>query len=153
MDYETLSNCFIAVFEDIKSEEQEIFVVHESKNDIVKLLTFLMRNINYDEWHVSFNGLGFDSQITEHILQNADTLLEWSGEDIAKFVYSKAQDTIRRQNENEFLEFSPRDLQIRQVDVFKLNHWDNPAKRSSLKWIQIAWIGKTSLICLYIIVV
>ena len=138
MDYETLSNCFIAVFEDIKSEEQEIFVVHESKNDIVKLLTFLMRNINYDEWHVSFNGLGFDSQITEHILQNADTLLEWSGEDIAKFVYSKAQDTIRRQNENEFLEFSPRDLQIRQVDVFKLNHWDNPAKRSSLKWIQFS---------------
>ena len=138
MDYETLSNCFIAVFEDIKSEEQEIFVVHESKNDIVKLLTFLMRNINYDEWHVSFNGLGFDSQITEHILQNADTLLEWSGEDIAKFVYSKAQDTIRRQNENEFLEFSPRDLQIKQVDVFKLNHWDNPAKRSSLKWIQFS---------------
>jgi hypothetical protein len=35
-----------------------------------------------------------------------------------------------------FLEFSPRDLQINQVDVFKLNHWDNNAKRSSLKWIQ-----------------
>ena len=24
----------------------------------------------------------------------------------------------------------------RQIDVFKLHHWDNPAKRSSLKWIQ-----------------
>ena len=40
------------------------------------------------------------------------------------------------QNAGEFLEFSPKDLQINQVDVFKLNHWDNPAKRSSLKWIQ-----------------
>ena len=23
-----------------------------------------------------------------------------------------------------------------QIDVFKMHHWDNPAKRSSLKWIQ-----------------
>ena len=27
-------------------------------------------------------------------------------------------------------------MSINQIDVFKLNHWDNPAKRSSLKWIQ-----------------
>ena len=60
------------------------------------------------------------------------------GEEIARFLYGKAQDIIQRQNEGEFSEFSPRDLQIRQVDVFKLNHWDNPAKRSSLKWIQFS---------------
>jgi hypothetical protein len=136
MDYETLSNCFIAVFESVKSEDQEIFVCHESKNDIVELVEFLLRNKSLDEWHVSFNGLGFDSQITEHILRNAEQLLEQSGKTIAKFLYNKAQDVIRRSNDGEFLEFSPRDLSIRQVDVFKLNHWDNNAKRSSLKWIQ-----------------
>jgi hypothetical protein len=138
MDYETLSNCFLAVFEDIKSEDREIFVCHSSKNDILELVTFLERNIAYDEWHVSFNGLGFDSQITEHILRTKEQLLEMDGESIARFVYDKAQDVIQRQSEGEFLEFSPRDLQIKQVDVFKLNHWDNPAKRSSLKWIQFS---------------
>ncbi len=136
MDYETLSNCFIAVFEDIKSEDREIFVMHESRNDIVPFLTFLMHNVNNNEWHVSFNGLGFDSQITEHCLAKGHDLLDMTGDEIARFVYSKAQDVIRRQSDGEFLEFSPRDLSIRQVDVFKLNHWDNPAKRSSLKWIQ-----------------
>ncbi len=136
MDYETLSNCFIAVFEDIKTDDREIFVIHESRNDIVSFLSFLMRNINHNEWHVSFNGLGFDSQITEHCLKNGHDLLDMSGDEIARFIYSKAQNVIQRQNEGEFLEFSPRDLQIKQVDVFKLNHWDNPAKRSSLKWIQ-----------------
>jgi hypothetical protein len=136
MDYETLSNCFIAVFESVKSEDQEIFVCHESKNDIVELVEFLLRNKSLDEWHVSFNGLGFDSQITEHILKNAEQLVEQSGKTIAKFLYNKAQDVIRRSNEGEFLEFSPRDLSIRQIDVYKLNHWDNNAKRSSLKWIQ-----------------
>ena len=138
MDYETLSNCFIAVFEDIKSEDKEIFVIHESRNDLDVFLNFLDTNIVQDEWHVSFNGLGFDSQITEHILRNKDQLVYGygDGEEIARWIYDKAQEVIRRQNEGEFLEFSPNDLQIRQVDVFKLNHWDNPAKRSSLKWIQ-----------------
>lgn len=136
MDFETLSNCFIAVFEDIKSDHQEIFVIHESRNDIEKLLYFLDTNIVQDEWHVSFNGLGFDSQITEYILRNADQLKIMLPADVAKYIYSKAQLVISKQNSGEFLEFSPKDLQIRQVDVFKLNHWDNPAKRSSLKWIQ-----------------
>ena len=136
MDFETLSNCFIAVFEEIKSDHQEIFVIHESRNDIQDLVHFLNKNKNQDEWHVSFNGLGFDSQITEYILRNQDHLIHGTGDSIARYLYGKAQNIIQRQNAGEFLEFSPRDLQIRQVDVFKLNHWDNPAKKSSLKWIQ-----------------
>jgi len=136
MDYETLSNCFIACFESVKSEDREIFTVHKDKNEIAEFIAFLERNIQLQEWHVSFNGLGFDSQITEHVLRNAGMLSFMDGEEIAEFIYSKAQDVIGRQNRQEFLEFSLRDLHINQVDVFKLNHWDNNAKRSSLKWIQ-----------------
>ena len=136
MDYETLSNCFIACFEAVNSEEQRIFVIHESQNDILELVEFLEENISSEEWHVSFNGLGFDSQITEYILRNKDSIIHNTGETIAKWIYGKAQNVINRQNAGEFLEFSPRDLQINQVDIFKLNHWDNAAKRSSLKWIQ-----------------
>jgi hypothetical protein len=136
MDYETLSNCFIAVFEDIKSEHTETFICHKSKNDILEFITFLERNISLGEWHVSFNGLAFDSQITEYILKDKDQLLEQDGDTIAKFIYQKAQETIENSNNGDFAKFSPKNLSIRQIDVFKLNHWDNPAKRSSLKWIQ-----------------
>ena len=136
MDYETLSNCFIAVFEDIKSEHTETFICHKSQNDILEFITFLERNITLGEWHVSFNGLAFDSQITEYILRDKDQLLEQDGDTIAKFIYQKAQETIENSNNGDFAKFSPKNLSIRQIDVFKLNHWDNPAKRSSLKWIQ-----------------
>jgi len=136
MDYETLSNCFIAVFEDIKSEHTETFICHKSQNDILEFITFLERNITLGEWHVSFNGLSFDSQITEYILRDKDQLLEQDGDTIAKFIYQKAQETIENSNNGDFAKFSPKNLSIRQIDVFKLNHWDNPAKRSSLKWIQ-----------------
>jgi hypothetical protein len=138
MDYETLSNCFLGVFESVKTEDRIIFVIHKSQNDILELVTFLERNIALDEWHVSFNGLAFDSQITEHILRNKEQLLEQDGETIARFIYRKAQETIQRSNSGEFAEFSPKNLSIKQIDVFKLNHWDNPAKRSSLKWIEFS---------------
>jgi hypothetical protein len=138
MDWETLSNCFLGVFESVKTEDRMIFVIHKSQNDILELVTFLERNIALDEWHVSFNGLAFDSQITEHILRNKEQLLEQDGETIARFIYRKAQETIQRSNSGEFAEFSPRNLSIKQIDVFKLNHWDNPAKRSSLKWIEFS---------------
>jgi hypothetical protein len=138
MDYETLSNMFLGVFESVKTEDRMIFVIHKSQNDILELVTFLERNIALDEWHVSFNGLAFDSQITEHILRNKEQLLEQDGETIARFIYRKAQETIQRSNSGEFAEFSPKNLSIKQIDVFKLNHWDNPAKRSSLKWIEFS---------------
>ena len=42
MDYETIVNCFVAVFIDYKDDNvKHLFVVHESRNDFNKLVTFL----------------------------------------------------------------------------------------------------------------
>jgi len=136
MDYETLSNCFVAVFEDYKANIRNIFIIHKLANHLPELVKFLERNRDNQEWHISFNGLAFDSQITEYILRDKDILLGSSAEDVAGALYKKAQEIISRQDRGEFSEFSERDLSILQVDLFKLNHWDNAAKRSSLKWIQ-----------------
>lgn len=138
MDYETLSNCFTACFIGVSSEDTEVFIIHDLQNDIDSFLGFLEQNVTLDEWHVSFNGLGFDGQITEYIIRNADQLREMGGCEIAEWIYSKAQHVIETSNAGEFLEFSERNMSINQVDVYKLNHWDNPAKRSSLKWIQFS---------------
>lgn len=135
-DYETLSNCFVAVFEHYKEDSRKIFVVHKLMNHLPELIKFLEQNATNGEWHISFNGLAFDSQITEYILREKDILLQSEAEDVAKAIYAKAQEVIDRQERGEWSEYSERDLKIKQVDVFKLNHWDNPAKRSSLKWIQ-----------------
>ena len=98
MDYETISNCFIAVFEEVNTTNTIVFTVHDLKNDINELIEFLERNITFDEWHVSFNGLGFDSQITESIIRKADMLREMSGCEIAEWIYGKAQDIIQNQD-------------------------------------------------------
>ena len=135
-DYETLINCFIAVFTEYLTDETHVFVIHNLQNDFDALLNFLNTNRMLGEYHISFNGLSFDSQITEYLLTEGEYLREESPEVIAHSIYQKAQETIERSNNNEFSEYSPRDLRINQLDLFKMNHWDNMAKRSSLKWIE-----------------
>lgn len=136
MDFETLSNCFVAVFEHYKEEKVEVFAVCNIQNDFPALVKFLHSNIAKQEWHISYNGLAFDAQITEFILDNYQELGKLDGDDIAGAIYQCAQDTIDLMSNKLFPKYSPYKMRIRQIDIFKLNHWDNPAKSSSLKWIQ-----------------
>ncbi len=136
MDYETLSNCFVAVFEHYKTSEERVFIVHELQNDFDDFIDFLHTNRDEKQWHISYNGLAFDAQVTQYILNNYHMWHSMCAEDIAGIIYDFAQETIARQNRKEWGVFAPWHIQIGQIDLFKLHHWDNPAKRSSLKWIQ-----------------
>jgi len=136
MDYETLSNCFVAVFKHYKTDETHIYSVCKLQNDYEKFIDFLKQNIENKEWHISYNGLAFDAQVTHNIIKHHDQLRDMEGEDVAHEIYKYAQACIQKSNDGEFQEYAEWNMSIKQIDVFKLNHWDNAAKRSSLKWIQ-----------------
>ena len=135
MDYETLKNCFVAVFKHYKTEEIHVFKICTLQDDFGDFIEFLQKNVREKNWHISFNGLSFDGQITNHILHN---YIGWEegGRKFAANIYQYAQDVIARSNRKEWQEYPEWKMLIPQIDVFKLNHWDNPAKRSSLKWIE-----------------
>ena len=138
MDYETLINCFAAVFKHYKTDEKRIFVIHDLRNDYTEFIEFLHQNKDQGERHISYNGLGFDAQVTEHILKKEGTWDNLTGCQMASEIYKIAQDTISKTQNRDWLDFYEGNMCIPQIDVFKLNHWDNPAKRSSLKWIQFS---------------
>ena len=123
MDYETLSNCFLGVFEHYKTDEVKVFTVGKLRNDLDKLLDFFDENIQFNQWHISFNGLAFDSQITEYILRNRDMLMNVSGEKAAEKIYAKAQDCINRMTQGEFQEYSEKNLSIKQIDIFMKDNY------------------------------
>lgn len=137
MDYETLSNCFVAVFEHYKEDKRRVFVINKQtpRTQFDEFVQFLNTNLEKDEWHISYNGLAFDSQITQYVLNNYEDWIYHTNDEIAKLLYKYAQYIITGQDDRK-LDFREWELQINQIDVFKLNHWDNAAKRSGLKWIQ-----------------
>lgn len=136
MDYETIINCFIAVFEHYKTDERKVFVVCKQRNDFPEFIKFLTECKNNNQWHISYNGLGFDAQITQKLLDNQKYLIGLPAEPLVKYIYDYAQQVIDKNNRGEFADYAPYKLKIKQIDLFKLNHWDNKAKMSSLKWIQ-----------------
>jgi hypothetical protein len=137
MDYETLPNCFMGVFEHYKEDGvRHVFIMYDTRNDIEKLINFLIDCARLKQWHISYNGLAFDAQISEHIIRNKEKLSKMNGTEVAEYIYKYAQQVIGKSDRGEFQEFSPKQLSIKQIDLFKMNHWDNKAKMSSLKWIQ-----------------
>jgi len=139
MDYETMINCFVGVFQHYKDNSvRKIFVINKDQNDFAEFVKFLKECKDKKQWHISYNGLEFDSQITEHVIRKHGSLSKLPGEEIAGKLYEYAQDIISRKDRGEFVEYPLFKLSIRQIDLFKLNHWDNRAKSSSLKWVQYA---------------
>jgi hypothetical protein len=136
MDYETICNCFVAVFEHYKTDERKVFVVCEQRNDFPEFVTFLQKCVTETQWHISYNGLGFDAQISQKLINNQKYLRNLPTDALVKYIYDYAQTVIDKNNKGDFAEFAPYKLKIKQIDLFKLNHWDNKAKMSSLKWIQ-----------------
>lgn len=137
MDYETLVNCFVAVFQHYKDDGvKHVFIIHDQRNDFVKFVNFLKSCVKNKQYHISYNGLAFDAQITQFILDNQAKLSQLSTKDLIDEIYKYAQKTINRTEKNEFPDYAPYKIAIKQIDLFKMNHWDNRAKMSSLKWIQ-----------------
>jgi len=137
-DYETIQNCFVAVFTGYSSSDTRIFVVNRDRNDLPDFLDFLDDNIAYKDWHLGYNNLAFDAQITEFILENRDELYHLSSDDFTATIAQYASSVIGKSNRGEWLDYPEFKLSIPCLDIFKLNHWDSMAKRCSLKWIQFS---------------
>jgi hypothetical protein len=140
MDYETIVNCFVAVFELYNKDERKIFIINKHQNDAAEFVNFLIESRKSKDWHFGYNNLAFDAQITEFILANKDEFLDprADGEALADRIYEYAQYVIGKSDRNEFLDYPEFKLSIKCVDIYKLNHWDSNAKRTSLKWTQFS---------------
>jgi hypothetical protein len=138
MDYETMANCFVGVFEHYQTGETKVFAIHELRNDFDEFAEFLHQNADNGERHISFNGLAFDAQITEYFLKYEKQWKKFSPGRVANEIYQKAQFVIDKSNKREWLDYYEAKMKIPQLDLYKLNHWDSGAKRASLKWIQFS---------------
>lgn len=137
-DKECLTNFFCELFIDYKSDTEHLFIIHESNNMLKDLIDFYEKNVKQKEWHISFNGINFDSQLTMFILKNKQKLLLMSGQEVAKELYKKAQNCIDRSKKQEWQEFPEKSITIKQLDLFRLNGWDGAQRRASLKKIQFS---------------
>lgn len=136
MDYETIVNCFIGCFEHYKTDERRTFIIWKERNDIKEFIQFLEDNIRDNQWHISFNGLSFDGQVTHHILKNKWKYLKMTSDQFTSDIQQFAGNVINSTNGGGFPPYYFGNFKHHHIDLFKQNHWDNKAKKTSLKWAE-----------------
>lgn len=132
-DIETLLEYFLVVVY-IPGEDKKAFKINKNENNIDAFVSFTDKYKDY--YWVGYNNIRFDSQVIEWVLRNYDQWHELSSLEICAKIHQKAQDVIHDANFDVFPEFRESDLSLKQIDLFKVNHFDNKNRMVSLKRLE-----------------
>lgn len=126
-DIETIINCFTVTFMDVEDESNVFtFGVHDKLDHRPQLRRFINEDV---KGLVGFNNINFDRKILNYVCDSSDRL---SADTVAKTAYEMAQCII---SDMPFIE-SRRYGSAPDLDLYLLYHFNNEARRTSLKWIQ-----------------
>lgn len=128
-DIETLSNLFTYTGKNLKTGEVVQFTIWKNKNELIPFLQHLSKL----EGQVGYNNLKFDYPVIHYVMVNYEKLMGFTGDKVAKLIYKKAQEVISK----EFSEVKQDQVMIRQLDLFRIWHFDNKARITSLKKLEI----------------
>lgn len=130
-DIETYLRCFLFVGKMEGVNHINVFEISSRKNQKQELLGHLNMLQNSGVVMCGFNSLGFDWPIVNQLIVNPHTFNE-------QRAYLLGQDIIHSQGYGNAGNHNVRmsDRFIPQVDLVKVNHFDNPSKRTSLKTLQ-----------------
>ena len=134
-DLETFPNCFsfTAIKED--GTEPQVFEMSTRKNEAEAMFSFLDILRKRKDRMVGFNNLGFDYPILHELIKIRDRAIVVSGKAVAVKAYALAQEQIKQQDG--FSKSIPTAQEyVKQIDLFKIHHFDNKARATSLKMIE-----------------
>lgn len=130
-DIETYPNVFTLAVEHADAPLRWMFEISDWRNDsrqIVEFLTYLKQT---NARMVGFNNLGFDYPVLHTLIR--------MGHSDADTLYQKAQSIIGSQDEDgsKWMHLvKPSDQFVPQIDLFKIHHFDNKARATSLKVLE-----------------
>lgn len=129
-DIETYPNVFTLAIEHAEAPLTWMFEISDWRNDSKEIIAFLQHLKETNARLVGFNSLGFDYPVLHTLIR--------MGHGDAKTLYDKAQAIIQSQdNEDRWAhQVNPSDRFIEQIDLFKIHHFDNKARATSLKVLE-----------------
>ena len=130
-DLETYPNVFTMAVEHADAPLKWMFEISDWRNDSRQIVEFVRWLADTKARMVGFNNIGFDYAILHQLMQ--------MGQSDAKTLYLKAQAVIASHDDddNKWLHtVKPSDRHVAQIDLFKIHHFDNKARSTSLKALE-----------------
>ena len=123
-DIETFSNCFTYTDYDPETKEIKIFVITDFKNEYKEFVEYIKDLEKKKAGMVGFNNLFFDWPVIYAMMEHKL--------DTAPAIYSFVQNLIKEEKRP----FTKQT--VNQLDLYLLNHYDNKARSTSLKALEIS---------------
>jgi hypothetical protein len=124
-DVEIFPNFFSYTDIDIQTLETNVFVVHESRNDMDKLYEYLLE----EKYRIGYNNVHFDRVVCDLITNFYHKMKTFPVDKALIHLYNKVQ-AFMREEQREFYRGTT------EIDLFLLNHFNNKSKLTSLKALQ-----------------
>lgn len=131
-DIETPLGVFDIGIYDVESDKWIEFEISKYKNDLYSFVKFYCEK-HFDFW-VSYNGIGFDHQVIQYIVDKHQEWFDLSGEQIAEKIGEFGSRTIDDSRYDISPPYKEDDFPVNCIDLFRIHHFDNEARRTSLKW-------------------
>lgn len=136
-DIEVLKGCFTYTDINIQTEEVTQFVIHPERDERIRLFHYL-REIEGNM--IGFNNVNFDYPVLHKFLDK----FYWETEETSQLLldlHELAETIINVQNAVDFnksVAIRTKDVIIPQIDLFKIWHYNNKARQTSLKSLEIS---------------
>ena len=134
-DIETYPNTFTFTAIDADGNNSAVFECSPRRNDIDGLFNFLDERRRKKDRLVGFNNKDFDYPVVHDLLSVREKAVTVSGKAVATRAYKKAMSLINS-DEKFGRAVKTSDEHVKQVDLFKICHFDNKARSTSLKLLE-----------------
>jgi hypothetical protein len=130
-DCETFPNVFTIGFLHPLTRQKWFFEISHRRNDTQLLCTFLEKLAQNNCRLVGYNNIGFDYPVLHFIYKNRSVCIT------AADIYEKAMSIINSHGPAKFAHMVwESDWVVNQVDLYKIHHFDNVSKATSLKILE-----------------
>lgn len=130
-DIETYPNLFCIGLKHVRTGQRWYFEISPTRNDIQMFIKFLSILSVHNCRTVGFNNIGFDYPIIHLIFKNSNVGIG------NKEIYEKCKSIIGAFGNAKFAHMVwESDHIVTQIDLFKIHHFDNMAKTTSLKMLE-----------------
>lgn len=133
-DIETYPNIATFLFIHAETGREELFEISDRVNQWSALCDFVSRAKAAGYRWLGFNSVAFDYEVLHPIVTG--------GLNTAELIYHKVQAIFASQNRG-FGGVWESDRVVEQIDLFKIHHFDNPQKSTSLKALEIAMCSES----------
>lgn len=143
-DIETYKNCLLITFLNCKTMQLRTFEISDRKNEWKEFHIFVDKCADeYVRW-VGFNNYYFDYPVVHYLLEKFPKNKPFSGHDISLEAHNYASKIINADKNEKFdMVIWDNNQLVPQVDIYRIHHFDNMAKATSLKILEFNMRSET----------